>query len=832
MTQQLAVLSIRKCTGGYSFTLQRSDEPFRGTTRRQWSVSVEPDIIAVARRMLEDGVRIANLRATATAGVTDAAEDNFVSAGHGLFNALFPQQDPHLNELRKELQELQTPLLIETEEPNLLWEMLHDGGKDGFLGLEYDVGRRLLIRGRSPQGVPREGPWRCLLIADPNSDEPSWALPQAAVEAEKLRASLERREIVCRESLYGRQATFDAVTSNLLLREYDIIHYAGHVVFDDAKNEYALRLAGAKLLHASTLRPLVRGNPIVFLNACWSAQVSELAGSVESVQGLTDAFLQAGAKAVVGSLFRVPDAGGRVFAETFYERLLGGRTLGEAMRGARTAVFGKPQYGAAWACFVMYGDPCLRVELSIDELAQALQHPEDAERLGREDFAEDGLHIVEKAFEYARRHRRMRTVHLFAALAHNPDGAVCRWLVRRGVPGEALHAASQRLFREGGETPENHRSARHDQGELPPMTLTSNARAVLLGARKLAGGPIGEPHLVAAFARGASGRTREALRAMQLDVRELDPADHTPPPRPSEGRGRSLTPDPVEPRSSVERAGSLSRGACTSDGWAVIDAAVAGALRRRVGGIDSASFAEGLAHDPAGPLRVALGRLGASVDSPGDRKSSNRSPPLPVEVPVSASVKNAFVHAQAHASEHNRLVSGLDLLVGFVETGGGKIGQALRRKGFVLEALTTRLMLDTGGLDLACFDDSGRALIEATTAVATIRGHAVVGRQHLLHALLSENGGELDVKLREQGMNTEMLADLWLTQISTGGDPRPATSWSNNLLRVLIAADTRARTFRRTLVSSADLLAAYLNDGQNEGAEFLVRNGMRLKPLL
>ena len=41
---------------------------------------------------------------------------------------------------------------------------------------------------------------------------------------------------------------------------------------------------------------------------------------------MTDAFLGAGARAVIGSLYRAPDAGARAFAEAFYRAVLDGQT--------------------------------------------------------------------------------------------------------------------------------------------------------------------------------------------------------------------------------------------------------------------------------------------------------------------------------------------------------------------------------------------------------------------------------------------------------------------------------------------------------------------------
>ena len=61
-------------------------------------------------------------------------------------------------------------------------------------------------------------------------------------------------------------------------------------------------------------------------------------------------------------------------------------------------MIGKPEYAAAWACFVMYGNPCLRLELKVDEVQRML----DEAGLKREDFEPDCMRVVEQAYEYGR----------------------------------------------------------------------------------------------------------------------------------------------------------------------------------------------------------------------------------------------------------------------------------------------------------------------------------------------------------------------------------------------------------------------------------------------
>jgi CHAT domain-containing protein len=108
----------------------------------------------------------------------------------------------------------------------------------------------------------------------------------------------------------------------------------------------------------------LEGTDLVVLSACQTALGKPEAG--EGVLGLVQAFHMAGARQVVGSLWRVDDTATRLLMEAFYARLAGGprpasaatalrdaarhlRASGDA-RGART--FAHPYY---WSAFAAYG---------------------------------------------------------------------------------------------------------------------------------------------------------------------------------------------------------------------------------------------------------------------------------------------------------------------------------------------------------------------------------------------------------------------------------------------------------------------------------------------
>jgi hypothetical protein len=707
MKEQASVLMIRRQPGGYTLEFERGDEPLRNQPMKQaLPIAAERDVMIAIAKMLEQGVLSANGE-----GGHDQARLKLKAGGVGLFEALFSERDLHAATFGRAVWIPERPLLLVTDEPNLLWELLNDGTEDGFLALKFEVGRQLFARRVPGVAVPKRASWRCLLIADPNEDEPRWALPKAAAEARRLRQSLVARGVNCDDFLQGHEATHHAVTDKLLLNEYDIIHYAGHVVHhvDDDHPQYALRLHGGKLLLAGSLQRHVKGNPIVFLNGCFTAQATELAAAVDWVQSLTNAFLEAGAQVVVGSLFRVPDEGGRVFAETFYRQVLDGATLGNAMRMARNEVYGKPEYGAAWACFVMYGDPCLRLEITVDELEQMLK----AVELHRRDFDPTGLEVLEKAMSYGGRARFVATPHVFTALVAMASTGVRDWLERNRVPAETLHRDFQTLFDELSRAIEERRPG--DASHPPtPVGLSDNARAMLERARSLAGkDPISSEVLVKAFAQTAGGRTGKILRRLGVDVRALDPEAATSAAhrglagidsisvfaamlqrkdgpltrafdRLERATGQRYVFEALGSRLLLQD-GRVDRDCFDRTGRCVIDEMIDLAQRRHHRTVSRSHLLFGLLSEPDGAMARKLLEDGGNARLLADLLATGMTSggPAPAEhVKLSPGLLRLLCAADALTLSTNRTsITSADLLEAFIRDGGGEASAFLLRNG-------------------------------------------------------------------------------------------------------------------------------------------------------
>jgi CHAT domain-containing protein/tetratricopeptide (TPR) repeat protein len=93
---------------------------------------------------------------------------------------------------------------------------------------------------------------------------------------------------------------------------------------------------------------------LVVLSACESGIGAAVPG--DGIFGLRRAFVAAGARTVVMSLWKVPDAETKDLMRLFYERLAAGRSKGDALREAKLEVRKAHPHPFFWGSFVCQGD--------------------------------------------------------------------------------------------------------------------------------------------------------------------------------------------------------------------------------------------------------------------------------------------------------------------------------------------------------------------------------------------------------------------------------------------------------------------------------------------
>ena len=177
-------------------------------------------------------------------------------------------------------------------------------------------------------------------------------LPFAAQEVRDIVATLGSGEC---DLLLGRSAALEQILA-LEPRRYRWLHFATHArMVEHPADRSSLRLDGGRL-DLPAIRALDLRAELVTLSACDTALGQRLRG--EGVIGLTHAFLSAGARGVVASLWKVEDQDTAAFMQRFYDELARGTSPAMALSRTRAALRGaggRSAHPSVWAAFVLVG---------------------------------------------------------------------------------------------------------------------------------------------------------------------------------------------------------------------------------------------------------------------------------------------------------------------------------------------------------------------------------------------------------------------------------------------------------------------------------------------
>ena len=217
---------------------------------------------------------------------------------------------------------------------------------------------------------PVVGPLSILLISVPRPQ------PRGKTEYEPLTAAENETEAIVEalaplekavqiKLLNGPAATYDNVYTAIKGGRFHIVHFNGHAYFNTDKAHLSSLVLFDKDLTTGPIVNFLGSRPPVlfFMNACETAAAGPPDQSWEKrydIFGLARAFLESGGY-LIGSRWRVSDAGAAAFARTFYDRLIQELPLGQAIRDARLACRdASDNQDLSWASYLYYGDPRLR----------------------------------------------------------------------------------------------------------------------------------------------------------------------------------------------------------------------------------------------------------------------------------------------------------------------------------------------------------------------------------------------------------------------------------------------------------------------------------------
>jgi hypothetical protein len=257
-----------------------------------------------------------------------------------------------------------------------------------FLGTSRGFTRQL----RTTFAPPPEPPppprsvMRVLVVADPAEDA---HLPGAEEEGAEVAYLFESFNTVNDESSDKRvevvrllgpyEARRTNVLRRLMLHRYDVLHFAGHCIYDKDRptsSGWIFSQAKDERLSANELNRIDRIPRFVFSNACESGITPDRSErrSDQLAPSFAEAFFARGVSNFVCTAWPVDDVAAREFALALYAALLGlpkgdqGNRYGlsgpqpmhAAMREARLAVANSPLGARTWGAYQHYGNPYFR----------------------------------------------------------------------------------------------------------------------------------------------------------------------------------------------------------------------------------------------------------------------------------------------------------------------------------------------------------------------------------------------------------------------------------------------------------------------------------------
>ena len=189
-------------------------------------------------------------------------------------------------------------------------------------------------------------------------------LPGTKAEAKAIKATLSKKSILEYQENKATESTL------MKIKEPNILHIATHGFFinDDTipnpmlksgialagANASAIKGKGDGIVTALKLSGLdLKGTDLVVLSACQTGVVD--INSTDSVSGLSKAFIQAGAKDIVMSLWSVDDQATKELMTSFYQEMKENKNYAEALKAAKLKMIDEGRHPFYWAAFVVSG---------------------------------------------------------------------------------------------------------------------------------------------------------------------------------------------------------------------------------------------------------------------------------------------------------------------------------------------------------------------------------------------------------------------------------------------------------------------------------------------
>jgi CHAT domain-containing protein/pimeloyl-ACP methyl ester carboxylesterase len=224
--------------------------------------------------------------------------------------------------------------------------------------------------------VPAQG-YSALVIGDPPSRFTS--LPGAVVEAKNVAQQLKEWNYAVTSILrQGDEEIADNILNALYVRDYRIVHLAGHGVYqyvaakknkEESTSSLSLEeprtgmvIGDGKFLTPAEFEKMRAVPELVFINCCHLGKIEDsdkypTTNPPRLAANVATEFIRMGVRAVVAAGWAVDDDAAQLFARTFYQEMLSGASFGNAVKTARQTTFDAYPSVNTWGAYQCYGDP-------------------------------------------------------------------------------------------------------------------------------------------------------------------------------------------------------------------------------------------------------------------------------------------------------------------------------------------------------------------------------------------------------------------------------------------------------------------------------------------
>ncbi len=365
-----------------AFSLRRRKLPLPRRGKKALPPDIPSEPLPGTRITIErdrDIFRFSALSETAVVPVREVEVQSFFAAGTAerLMSSTTPQEQIEFGQLlttylipedfRRLIEEEDAlTLILDRSTASFPWEMACFKNARGslFFGPDRMLTRQFRTMLASPSLTPPlNRSLKVLVIADP-APEPEFQLHGARREGRAVVNVLDRLrkekdlDITVHEHIGASACDPVEILALLLSEEFDIVHYAGHGVFDEKDPSHSGWVFGRDcILSAREIFRARRVPRLVFANACFSAVIKERQAMTADemnrrLAGLAEAFFERGIQNYIGAGWPVDDDPAVEFASVFYQNALAGETFGESLAAARKRIMGQ---GSTWGAYQHYG---------------------------------------------------------------------------------------------------------------------------------------------------------------------------------------------------------------------------------------------------------------------------------------------------------------------------------------------------------------------------------------------------------------------------------------------------------------------------------------------